>query len=171
MQYGRIYTTGSELADLGAILYRMMEGKRLEVDICRCGCFHVDAEPPGCKCSCPFKDVQLDSSLLGTKYSDSLRELVVDLIRMNRENSARAFTCYDQAWGHYWKWKDETAEGQAHFDHYDDLVARKQAEKSRKLDEWKRKLGDEKLAEKEFAAMEEDEELIEWKGLTVAPMV
>ncbi len=114
----------------------MMEGNRLEVDVCRgCGCFHVDAEPPGCECLCPFDDVHMDRSFLKTKYSDGLREVVIGLIRLNRDNSARAYMCYEEAWELYRKWKDMTTEGQAHFDHYDDLVARKMAEKRRKLDE------------------------------------
>ncbi|OIW25240.1 hypothetical protein CONLIGDRAFT_685099 [Coniochaeta ligniaria NRRL 30616] len=164
LEHGRLYTIGSELADLGAILYRMMDGNRLDIEACRrCGCFHIDPEPPGCICECSVKDVYLDQSLKETKYSDGLREVVIDLIRLNRENSARAYTCYEKAWGLYRKWKDLTAEGQAHFDHYDDLVARKLAEKRRKLDERKRELGDEKLAEQELAAKKKDEDLLAWE--------
>jgi hypothetical protein len=90
--------------------------------------------------------------------------VVIGMIKLNRDNSARAYTCYEQAWGLYRKWKEETAEGQAHFDHYDDLVTRKmEKRKRRKLDERKRELGDEKLAEMEFAANDKDEELLAWE--------
>jgi hypothetical protein len=100
----------------------MMTGKEIDVDLCHCGCFHIDPNPPGCQCQCPVKDVRLDNVLLGSKYSDSLCDVVIGLIRLNRENSARALISFERAWPLYMAWR-RTAEGQAHFDHYDDLMA------------------------------------------------
>ena len=161
MKFGRIYTIGSELSDLGGILYRMMTGKRIEVDLCQCGCFHVDFEPPGCRYSCSFEDVDLDRVLLDSKYSDGLLEAVIHLIRLNRDNSARAQTCFELAWRLYREWK-QTRDGQAHKDHYDDLVARKKAERARKLDEMKQDLGVEETADLE-QAVKKVESLIVWE--------
>lgn len=141
----------------------MMKGETLEVDVCECGCFHVDAKPPGCQCDCPIKDVHLDRSLLETKYSGGLRQVVAGLIRSNRDSSARAYTCYEEAWELYRKWKEETIDGRAHLDHYDDLIARKKAEKRRNFEVRTRELGDGKLAAQELAAREKDEDLLVWE--------
>lgn len=157
-----MYTIGSELADLGAILYRMMTCKTIEVDLCQCGCFHINPALPGCQCSCSLGDVYLDNVQLGSKYSDGLREVVIGLIRLNRENSARAYTCFEKAWPLYRRWR-QTAAGGSHFDHYDDLVARKRAERSHKLElEGKRELGVEEVARWEQAGTKMDENLLVW---------
>lgn len=138
----------------------MMTGKEIDVDLCHCGCFHIDPNPPGCQCQCPVKDVRLDNVQLGSKYSDSLCDVVIGLIRLNRENSARALISFERVWPLYMAWR-RTAEGQAHLDHYDDLMARKTAEKSRKLEERKRELGIEGIWEQ--AATKEDEHLLIWQ--------
>jgi hypothetical protein len=114
----------------------MMTGKRIEVDLCTCGCVQVDTERPGRLCSCSFREVEKGKFLTDSKYTDGLREAVIDLIRLKGDNSARAYDCFESGWAAYRRWK-LSFDGQAYSDHYDDLVARKMAKRLRKLNERK----------------------------------
>ncbi|KAB5566852.1 hypothetical protein GE09DRAFT_1187284 [Coniochaeta sp. 2T2.1] len=138
-KYGQVYLVGSELAELAGILYRMMTGQWIQVDLCKCGCFHIDSPTP-CRCFCPFKDMHTHQDWLKTKYSDGLRDVVLVMLRENRENSAQACTWYVRAMGLYKEWK-ASPDGRGHVDHYDDFKARKMVELNREEEEMKGRMG------------------------------
>ncbi|KAB5542968.1 hypothetical protein GE09DRAFT_1191626 [Coniochaeta sp. 2T2.1] len=142
-KYGRVYLVGSEIAELAGILYRMMTGEWIQVDLCKCGCFHIDPSTP-CRCFCPFKDVHTHPDRLKTKYSDGLRDVVLVMLRQNRENSAQAYTWYVRAMGLYQEWK-ASPDGRGHVDHYDDLKTRKMAELKREEEEIKCRMGEDEF--------------------------
>jgi hypothetical protein len=107
----------------------------------------------------------LEHDFGGSKYSVGLRDVVVGLVHSNWQNHARAVTWYGVAFERYLTWKKETADGMAHADHFDDMAARRLAQRrneSRKLAELKQVLGDWKPAEQQLAKDVTDERPLVW---------
>lgn len=93
-----------------------------------CDCFHVEMEPgAACPHNCVYKDFRFaDEFQEGKhKYSQQLVEVVRDLLNTKRETYMPTKDWYQEAWKAHEQWKKGTVEGQAHVDHYDDLLERK----------------------------------------------
>ncbi|KAK0617076.1 hypothetical protein B0T14DRAFT_568623 [Immersiella caudata] len=137
----RPLTPGSEIFDLGAVLYHMVTGRPLPgiggnkgQECVLCGNNHIitdadrtDAdkqEPGGPVC---YPDVNLDHVFdYLTIYSDKLRKTIRQMLLVKWDETARASSFLKEAYEHgYLEWRSCSADGQLHKDVYDDIFHRK----------------------------------------------
>ncbi|KAK3381652.1 hypothetical protein B0H63DRAFT_450966 [Podospora didyma] len=140
----RPYTEGSELFDLGKILYQMMTGKELpegDYEECLvCGRRHIVGDgieqlpppSPGDKRltteECLGLTVNIDevfAPLLEARaYSFGLCTLVHNLLNQKRKFELRASQVLDRSWDHFGEWVEQYPDGNIFVDVYDDAHRR-----------------------------------------------
>ncbi|KAK4145206.1 uncharacterized protein C8A04DRAFT_10771 [Dichotomopilus funicola] len=134
----RPYTRGNELLSVGAILYHMMLGRELPQpeDCDTCGCIHVtsntkpnpQATTTRCRhASCAGKDINIDvvfAPLLA--YTPGLKRLATMLLQAERGDGWWASEALNTAWDGFERWAEDTEDGRAYRDVFDDIWFRRQ---------------------------------------------
>jgi hypothetical protein len=141
-----IYTQADEIADLGAILFRMMTGIKLpRYGVCSlCGCTHVRASEiveratdrsKRCQHDCwptywPYQELKKRRD-----YSDGLCQAVADLMSAAGDDNWWRFSAgavLGRVWELHLRWRFDTADGAEFRDIYDDHDYRSNIEAQRK---------------------------------------
>ncbi|KAK1759721.1 hypothetical protein QBC47DRAFT_114832 [Echria macrotheca] len=144
----RPFSRGTEIFDLGAVLFEMMTGFPIPgvagtvfnakgQECRRCGCNHMtwddrmmaEGQPwqpcPHSAAECGYRDVNIDEALRRvTDYSPKLCELVAKMLRLKRTEDVLASEVLDAAWGWFTVWAETTPDGVLFRDVFDDLYAR-----------------------------------------------
>ncbi|KAK0641063.1 hypothetical protein B0T16DRAFT_461172 [Cercophora newfieldiana] len=152
----RPFSRGSDLFDLGAVLYQMMtklklpgreggvgpEGSSGDVgqECFDCGCNHLtmksDEGYEPCPHGCSFLDVDVDTVFEPlTDYTEELKRMVVWMLKSKWDENARASTMMIAAWSGFESWAAGTPEGRLYRDLFDDIWWRMRNKKIRELED------------------------------------
>ncbi|KAK4454156.1 hypothetical protein QBC34DRAFT_394414 [Podospora aff. communis PSN243] len=149
----RPFTPGSDVFDLGSILFNMVTGRPLPGVAGRqgqecliCGNNHIttnnDHEYVPGPVNC-FPDVNLDTVFLPLAgYTDKLKSVIKEMLLSKWDEGARASMFLGAAFNGYKEWRIKTFAGRLHKDVYDDMwhrkrnVALKEKEDEEAAKEW-----------------------------------
>lgn len=140
----RPFTRGSDMFDLGTILFQLMKGDPIPgkagilsgrgQECLRCNCNHLtcndDEEHKPCPHAC-WSDVNIDKALEPlADYSNHLKVLVGQMLKMKWDPVWRTSDHMDNAWVGFEEWAKSNGDGLLYRDLYDDMLwRRKNAEK------------------------------------------
>ncbi|KAK0708137.1 hypothetical protein B0H67DRAFT_648231 [Lasiosphaeris hirsuta] len=144
----RPFTRGSDMFDLGTILFRLMKGSAIPgkpgylsgqgQECLRCGCNHLTCNHDRGYKPCPhacWSDLNIDEALEPlTDYSGKLRVLVGQMLKMKWESVWRTSDWMHNAWVGFEDWAENWGDGRLYRDLYDDMLWRQQnAEKKQQV--------------------------------------
>lgn len=134
-QNDRPFYPGSDLFDLGTILFHMTTGHPIPgvagmystkgQECSLCGCNHLTHNGDKHYVPCPhrcYQDINSDTVMdKFTDYTMGLQHLVSDLLLLRWDDEVTASEMLDQAWKSFESWARKTPDGSLYRDIYDDI--------------------------------------------------